>query len=130
MNNPLISAIIFGIACAIIAISIIDIMANEPIINWWFQIGQRVGIYLERGHERERWFYKPLWGCSKCFAGQLALWVFLIWHLRTGSGQHGVIWPGAVWLDGYSLFCHLLAISSAITSAFILSTVIKQKTNE
>ena len=45
------------------------ILAYEPILNWWFMFGLRY---------EKRWFYKPVFGCEFCFAGQIAFWSYLI----------------------------------------------------
>lgn len=58
-----------SIAIAIIAIVYRRILAYEPILNWWFKLGMKFSNYF---------FYKPIWGCEKCFAGQLALWTYLL----------------------------------------------------
>ena len=26
----------------------------------------------------KKWFYMPVWGCELCFAGQVALWTYLL----------------------------------------------------
>lgn len=102
-----------GFACALFSVNLIVILAHEPIANWWFRFGQRVGVKIvkhgEFEQEVERWFYKPIWGCEKCFAGQLALWLYLRFNWQQ-----------------YSLFYHLLTIALAITFAVIISFIINQ----
>lgn len=127
----ILTAIVFGIACAIMSVAIITVMPNEPILNWWFRLGYRLGIKRVGNEEVARWFYKPIWGCEKCFAGQLALWGFAAWHLRAGAGHTAtfchmpVYWAGFV---NYSLFCHLTAICTAILTAVFFNHLI-QKTD-
>lgn|GEM_PF-1219655 len=56
-----------GLACGIIAYTVSNILVYEDILNWYAR-------FLNRLPE---WLGKPLGLCSKCFAGQLALWVTL-----------------------------------------------------
>lgn len=126
-----ISCLCLGIAAAVISVTVIVIMPLEPILNWWFRIGEKYGKRTANGYELERWFYRPIWGCEKCFAGQLGLWGYLLAHIRAQGGQNGHIsginvgWPT---MAGYSLFCHLLTVSAAIMAAVIISSFIKSKT--
>lgn len=52
------------------------------------------------------WWWKPLWGCYRCVAGQLALWAY----------------PLRCWLSPlpYSPWQHLLAVCAAIFLASLL----------
>ena len=59
---------IYAFIIAIIAIVYKKILSHEPVLNWFF----RWGLRFER-----RLFYKPIWGCEKCFAGQAAFWTYL-----------------------------------------------------
>lgn len=45
-----------------------QILVEEDIMAWWFKFGLKY---------RERWFYKPIWGCHRCWAGQVAFWSYL-----------------------------------------------------
>lgn len=45
-----------------------NILAYEPILNWWFKIGE--------AHE-DKWYHKPIWGCVLCISGQWALWYWI-----------------------------------------------------
>lgn len=128
MSN-IILAMLIGIASAVIGVNIHLIINLEPVANWWFVLGGKVGIKIVNGQEVERWFYRPLWGCEKCFSGQIALWWFLLWHVRAGTGQAGHIvhWQGYwVAIQNYSLFCHVTAICCATFTAVLLSTLIKK----
>lgn len=128
----IIDAFLLGLACAVISVSMIVVMPKEPILNWWFVLGTRLGTYQHEGQERERWFYHPIWGCEKCFAGQIALWVYLIGHARAQVGvvaakTHGaVLWVG---FENYSLFCQLIAVCSAILFAVFVSSITKKIIN-
>lgn len=54
----------------------------------------------------DRWWWKPLWGCYRCVAGQLALWAY----------------PLRCWLSPlpYSPWQHLLTVCAAIFLASLL----------
>lgn len=123
-------AMLIGLACAVIAVTMIVIMPNEPILNWWFRFGQKVGIKKVQGDEVERWFYKPIWGCEKCFAGQLSMWWYLIWHFKAQRGQGCPIPGWRVGMYGYSVFCHLTAVCAGIMIAVLLSKHIIKKTQD
>lgn len=45
------------------------ILAYEEILNWWFRFGSRY---------EGRWFWKPIWGCELCIAGQIAFWTYTL----------------------------------------------------
>jgi len=45
-----------------------QVLAHEPVLNWWFMIGQKY---------EKRWFFPAIWGCVKCIAGQIALWSYM-----------------------------------------------------
>ena len=53
---------------AVFAVTYRLILAYEPILNWWFMFGNKF---------EKRFFYRPIWGCEKCFAGQIAFWIYL-----------------------------------------------------
>jgi hypothetical protein len=77
----LLPSLTIALCCAVISIVYMCVLSREPILNWWFRFGMR----FER-----RAFHKPIWGCEKCFAGQLALWSSLLFHsdgqeLHTGT---------------------------------------------
>lgn len=52
-------------ACAIIGHTFSTILLYEPILNWY---GRLIGKLPE-------WLANPLGMCSKCFTGQLSLWI-------------------------------------------------------
>ncbi len=61
--------IIYAVAIGVMASVYKNILLYEPVLNWWAIIGQRFNA---------KWYYKPIWGCDKCLAGQLSLWLFLL----------------------------------------------------
>lgn len=74
----ILTAMLIGVAFSIVSVVIHCLINNEPVGNWWFRLGRKLGIKLVDGVEVERWFYRPIWGCEKCFAGQLVLWFYPI----------------------------------------------------
>jgi hypothetical protein len=108
--HELLTATLIGVASSIVGVAINYVMPNEKILNWWFRFGNKVGIKIVDGSEVERWFYRPIWGCEKCLSGQIAMWYYLF---NFGN---------------YSIFCHVVAICTAIISAvFIYQTINKQQ---
>lgn len=100
--------IITGIVSGLNASVYRGILSYEPILNWWFMIGQRY---------EARAFYAIIWGCAKCIAGQIALWSSI-----------------AIWIfKGYPLswipiliFATITAVSVAIlTAVFIMNLLNK-----
>jgi len=55
--------------------------------------------------------FKPLGGCNLCFAGQLALWFYLIKHFHS-----------------YNFFEHIFFISGTILTVMILDKLIDYET--
>lgn len=73
----------------------------EEVLHFWLKIGER----WER-----RWFYKPVWGCHKCIAGQLTAWLYLARLIRSNF-KLLIYLPG---LGHYSIIGHIFAICAAI----------------
>lgn len=113
-------AFLLGIAGAIMGVTVNVIMPNEKILNWWFRIGEKVGKEIVHGQEKERLIFRPIWGCEKCFSGQLAFWIYFFSHIRPNEP---IYWEANGWFSfpGYSLIEHALAVCTAILSAVILS---------
>ena len=119
------SALFMGLACSIIGVTVNVIMPKEPILNWWFQIGEKFGKEIVDGQEKERLIYRPIWGCEKCFSGQLALWIYLFNHIQSNNPDQ---WEQHGWFSfpGYSLLGHILAVCIAIFTAVIFSHIINK----
>jgi len=115
-TQQLFYALLLGVSCALIGATVINVLSKEPILNWWFVLGERLGKTVKDRREVERWFYKPIWGCDKCFSGQLALWSFAV--TRTD-------W-GAFKMQDYSIFCHVLAVCTAVFMSVIFSLTYSQ----
>lgn len=61
---------LYAFAIAITAIIYRRFLAFEDILSWWFRFGDR--------YFADRWFYKPVWGCEYCWAGQIAFWTYYL----------------------------------------------------
>jgi hypothetical protein len=132
MITSILSAILLGLSAAIISVAMIVVMPHEMILNWWFVFGQAVGMRKVNGRQVERWFFRPVWGCEKCFAGQIVLWSYLITHTTIRRGDPFGLCCGCWWIypsNDYSLFCHILAICSGVIMAVILSKFIQSLIN-
>ena len=128
-TTAFLQAFLLSVACAVIAVTLIVLLSAEPIAAWWFRFGYKVGIEHDGNMEKKKWFFDPIWGCEKCFAGQLALWIYPLCHIRLHWCLHGPIlgFPGvSIGMGGYSLICHLFAMLGATLYAFILSTYIQK----
>lgn len=77
--QTLLFSLLVGFICGMIGAVYRFVLAYEKILNWWFKFGDR--------YER-KWFHRPVWGCSKCFAGQLAGWFWLIFEILPAILRH------------------------------------------
>ncbi len=66
------------ILISITATVYINILSQEKILNWWFMFGLRF---------EDKFFYKPIWACEKCFAGQLAFWYCILFLIDFKNAQ-------------------------------------------
>lgn len=62
--------ILYALLIAIAAVIYRRFLSREEILSWWFQFGDR--------NFSGKWFYKPIWGCEFCIAGQMALWTYIL----------------------------------------------------
>lgn len=104
----------FAGVMALIAVVYAHILLREPVLHWWLKIGER--------YER-RWFFKPVWGCHKCMAGQLALWLYLL-RLVPYDFKLLIYLPGS---GHYSFIGHIFAIYASIFISEILATFYNNK---
>lgn len=114
---------LYGIYIAIISVVYRKILAYEPILNWWFMFGSRFD---------GRFFYRPIWECEKCFAGQIAFWTFAInWILSLNFiGKREIsaflfkIIP-QYHTNNFSVFLGLIFVCFTILTTFSLSKLYK-----
>lgn len=112
--------IIYSLIFAVIGVVYIKILAQEPVLNWWFKFGLKF---------EKKWFWWPIWGCHLCFTGQLALWTYVInWISQTKAGNVPffnylfLIVPKYVDRE-MSLFWLVFSITSSILSAFVIGKI-------
>lgn len=73
----------YGVFIALFAVSYRLILAQQEVLGWWFKFGMR--FY-------GKWFYKPIWGCELCLAGQVSLWVYLLNWLSVNFDRKAPFW--------------------------------------
>jgi hypothetical protein len=115
----LLPSLTIALCCAVISIVYMCVLSREPILNWWFRFGMR----FER-----RAFHKPIWGCEKCFAGQLALWSSLLFHsdgLRSFIQVLSFSQPALILQIVFmGLFWLIFTISAAVLITLVLLRVL------
>lgn len=88
---------LLAVCIAAVAVTYLNILPFEQPFNRWFEWGHRFKRYF---------FYRPIFVCEKCFAGQVALWG----------------WPLALLFEGniqtYSPLQHVFFISLTILVTF------------
>lgn len=112
-------AILVGITFSVYGL----ILSSEPVLNWWFRLGSR--------HER-KWFWRIVWGCHICAAGQFAFWSYVLSWLNAsyfdGKGGKSEDIAEAVSLYHFSefgFFWLVAYVSVSIFSAFVFGAIIK-----
>lgn len=108
---------------AVIAYTYKEIIGREDILNWWFKFGLRF---------ENRFFYRPIWGCEKCFAGQVAFWIYIFNWLSTNFDTKAPFWRFVFFLipkyniETYSVFFGVFSVSLSVLLTFLLSKTIKK----
>lgn len=113
-----------AVAAGLIAVTWRQVLAYKfPPVKKFFMWGQKF---------EGKWFYEPVWGCSMCFAGQFALWAYLLLRFKvviyiTFDGLRAFsLLPALVPTSlTYSIVGHLTAICGAI----VLSAIFTNKFN-
>lgn len=72
MTGLIIEAILWGLAVGILGATYREILAKEETFNRWWIFGARY---------ENRWFFRPVWGCGHCFAGQFTLWTWTLFKI-------------------------------------------------
>ena len=75
--------ILYAALIAVFAVVYRLILAYEPILNWWFMFGAKF---------EKRFFYRPIWGCEKCLAGQIAFWTYLFGWIASYLNTNSPFW--------------------------------------
>lgn len=106
------SLIYFSFLCAVIAFIYSDILVQgDMILNPWYK-------FLEKHLSKKPWLFKPLVDCSKCVAGQVALWSFPFFYKHI----YNSISKG-FYSYYYSLFEHVACICLAILMLLIIKSI-------
>lgn len=125
MIQQFIEAGILGLMCGLIAAVYRGVLAYEQPFSLWWKLGN---------HLENTWIFKPVWGCAKCFAGQLGFWIYFFqhgrWQERPPLSVFSAILPYSWTLEGYWLLGHLFTVAGAIFSAILFSYLIKHYNNE
>ena len=115
--------IIWAFFIAIIAYVYREFLAHEEILNWWFKFGLKF---------EKRFFYKPIWGCQVCFAGQMALWIYFFNWVSSNLNESAPFWRFVFFfipkygLEDYNVLSGVFSISLSILLTLILTKLIKQ----
>lgn len=88
---------------AVIAYVFLLLTEDKMIFGWYGRLIERI---------KYDWLYYPMGGCEKCFAGQLALWYYLIKHFAS-----------------YNLFNHVWFISAVILTVLIIDKIMTYESN-
>ncbi len=133
ITNMFFESIITAIVAAVISCTLIVTIPNERIVNWWFRFGNRIGVRLKNGMEVERWFYKPIWGCEKCFAGQLSMWIYLFNHVQVQKVAQINSFDalrGCISFNGFSVVFCLFTVLLSVNISIYFSTLINKIKND
>jgi hypothetical protein len=125
MTKFFIEALIWGLCCGIVATAYRAVLAYEDYFTKWWQFGARY---------EGRWFFKPVWSCSHCTGGQLALWTYFLLKILPALVQairlNGWLYPYSIHYarqGAAGLFGLIIAISTAILAAKVLTWIIEEK---
>lgn len=114
--------IIWALFIAVIAYVYREFLAHEEILNWWFKFGLRF---------ENKWFYKPIWGCQMCFAGQLALWIYFFNGISSNLNENAPFWRFVFFfipkygIQDYSVIYGVFSVSLTILFTIILTKLLK-----
>lgn len=120
----MLTIIIWAAFIAVVAYVYIEIIGHEPFFNSWWQFGLK--------HFENRWFYKPIWGCQLCFAGQNALWIFIFNWIATNFDTNAPFWRFVFFLIPkyvgvtYSLYLGVFSVSLSILFTFLITKLLKK----
>lgn len=118
MTKLIFEALAWGLASGIVGAVYRGILANEESFNRWWRFGARF---------EGKWFFKPVWSCGHCTAGQFALWTYIFLKILPALLNRPAVMRSAreAWFyiaaTGIALFCLIIAISTAILSAKVLT---------
>ena len=114
---------LWALIIAVISYVYKEIIGREAVLNWWFKFG----LNFEK-----RFFYRPIWGCEKCFAGQTALWIFILNWASTNFNTNAPFWRFVFFFipkydeTTFNVFTGLFSVSLSVLLTFLLSKTIKK----
>ena len=114
---------LWALIIAVISYVYKEIIGREAVLNWWFKFG----LNFEK-----RFFYRPIWGCEKCFAGQTALWIFILNWASTNFNTNAHFWRFVFFFipkydeTTFNVFTGLFSVSLSVLLTFLLSKTIKK----
>ena len=79
-----------------------------------------------------RHYFRPIWGCEKCFAGQTALWIFILNWASTNFNTNAPFWRFVFFFipkydeTTFNVFTGLFSVSLSVLLTFLLSKTIKK----
>lgn len=124
MIKLIFEALAWGLASGIVGATYRGILAEEPAFNAWWRFGARF--------ESKR-FFKPIWGCGHCAAGQFCLWTFVVLRIIPAILTHcGRISMNAEFPAPRTfqilglLFALFVAISAAVLVAKLLQLLLNR----
>jgi hypothetical protein len=108
---------VFALCLALVAVTWAVVLVDDGMLLQPVQRHFRWSYRTQTGDELdEQWWFKPLWGCFKCVAGQLGLWGYLVRLIRqTHPDTLQQFWAA------YSPWQHVLTVCATIFFACILN---------
>lgn len=119
----MLTIIIWAAVIAVVSYVYREILAYEKVLNWWFEFGRRF---------ENKWFYQPIWGCQLCFAGQNALWIFILNWISCNFNEKATFWRFIFFVIpeygklNYSVYLGVFSVSLSILLTFIITKTIKK----
>lgn len=98
----------YSLCISVIAFVYAEILTDETIVFG------KIYSFLEK--HLPQWLFDPIIGCSKCVAGEIALWHYLLTHVKAGCFFNNFFIYG---LD-YKFDYHILLICLSILTTKIL----------
>lgn len=119
----MLTIIIWAAIIAVVAYVYREVLAYEPVLNWWFKFGLKY---------ENKWFNAPIWGCQLCFAGQNALWIYIFNWLSSNLDKNAPFWRFVFFLIpkygniDYSVYFGVFSVSLSILFTLLLTKYLKK----
>lgn len=102
--------IFFSMQLAALAYTITIVLTAEGYILEWYS-----DLLIKLKNAGFKWLAYPLGYCEKCFAGQLALWVWFAWQYEYHTGYYF-----------FPILRHIIFISFTILFTSLIKTLFKK----